>query len=239
MSEEWKPFIECKNTRALLQGIAKNIDRRMAREGVVIGPDVSSIFSIFSVTRPTDIKVVILVEKNQRIYNTNMRAYTNAGIVYSTVKTALKSPMIAHLHEHVRRSYENAVIPPHGELTDFCSHGIFMMPIYWTMQKTVDASSESQVYEPHVFWRMFSIAVLEYIYMVNKDKDPVIVLAGKGSKDLWQQGEMKRCNYRMVFTSSMTDSAFIESTMVQDINRHMKAAGHQLLDWNNIFNSTK
>lgn len=231
MSEAWKPFLMEKNVESNLRFVCKKLQTYIDT-GVKFGPDIDSLFKIFSITDPIAVRVVILVEKNGYIWDQHERRYTNSGIVYSTVPGTKMTVPVTHLHAHVLREYPTARIPDHGDLTQFCASGIFMMPIYWTVKKRGDK------YEIDMMWKMFSVMVLNYIYKMTKTTtQPPIVFIGAEPRNLWQEGELRACNYPMVFAPSMYSAEFIESSMIRDIKRAMSAAGQQHINWEDIFTS--
>lgn len=227
VSEEWKPFMRLSNVQDMMQDVARHLARNILK-GVTMGPDISCIFRIFTVTDPSDIDVVILTHNNDRVYDSGHRAYVNNGIAHSTVRTAVKSIPASKLQQHITVNYENASIPDHGDLTEMCVNGVFIIPIYWTCMKVGDK------YEPHVFWKMFTIALLEYIYEINSEKKPIIVFAGTEPRKLWEGGSLKKCKYEMVFTPSLYSSDFVTSSMIREIDTHRRRNGQTPIDWDNI-----
>ncbi len=149
ISEAWKKALYAEFQAEYFDNIASQL-RKAKSEGKIIFPPGHLIFNAYNITRPEDVKVVIL---GQDPYHNPGEAM---GLSFSVPKTTKIPPSLKNIYKELHNSLDFA-IPGHGDLTAWADQGVFLLNAILTVEKNNAGSHKN------IGWQHFTDQTIKYL----------------------------------------------------------------------------
>lgn len=213
INKYWPEFYSYKSVSSL----CKAIDRQLTKNKHVPSMDVFT--TPFKILTFDKIKCVFLAET--LITSKQRNTYITNGILFSSHSQFAKHQSTSNLHAELLRTHPDSNIKSHGDLSEWCERGIFMIPVRFTF--------DPEFKQEYQFWNMFTSALLEFLY--EKNKDIVVVLFGSAMREFLKSGSMKKCYFELIHVPHPSASTFVGSRLFQLIDAHYKNKRWEVMEW--------
>ncbi|MFA5283637.1 MAG: uracil-DNA glycosylase [Bacilli bacterium] len=154
----WKAFFEEVSKKDYTKQLKDFLDYEYAHN--VIYPPRDLIFSAFKMTRPQNLKVVII---GQDPYHEPGQAM---GMSFSVPKGTILPPSLVNIYKEIQNEL-HIKMKNNGDLTYLAKQGVLLLNAYLTVEKGRPLSHRNEMYD------MFFLDVLSYI---DKLPQPIVIL---------------------------------------------------------------
>ncbi len=153
-----------------IKQISSLLDKEKSK-GIRILPDMENIFRVFYMSKPENIRVVILGQDcyPQILSNGKPRAL---GFSFSVSNEDVIPSSLHNIYKEIKNNYPDSIIPSHGDISHWVSQGVFLLNACLTCRV-----GEPGSHNKYKLWLPFFDRFLKYLSTVNKDV--IFVLWGK------------------------------------------------------------
>jgi uracil-DNA glycosylase len=148
-----------------------NLLEKEKSKGFRIVPDLENIFRVFYMSKPENIKVVILGQDPyfQMLPNGKPRAL---GFSFSVSKDDAIPSSLQNIYKEIKNCYPSSIIPNNGDISNWVSQGVFLLNACLTCRV-----GEPGSHNKYKLWMPFFDRFLKFLSTVNKNV--IFVLWGK------------------------------------------------------------
>lgn len=148
---DWTAFLKQELQQAYMQQTLDYVAKRRS-EGVAVYPPKDQVFSAFTATPLSDIRVVIL---GQDPYHGEGQAH---GLCFSVLPEVKKlPPSLKNIYKELASDINDFVIPTHGYLQSWAEQGVFLLNTVLTVEQGQAHSHK------HLEWEQFTDKVIAHI----------------------------------------------------------------------------
>jgi uracil-DNA glycosylase len=177
-------------------------------------PDKKDLFRAFELIELSRVRVVII---GQDPY---IGRYTDGtpiaiGLSFATEKGRKVQPSLQNIYKEIKNSYEDFIIPSHGDLSCMCSQGVMFLNSCLTTDDDKSAS-----HSKNMIWMPFITHVLDAINEVNPHC--IYLLLGKEAQKIEPYLGSKNITVKGVHPSPLSaNRGFFGSGVFAKINEHL------------------
>jgi uracil-DNA glycosylase len=187
--------------------------------GKVIYPPQEEVFSAFSLTTPTNLKVVIL---GQDPYHGPNQAH---GLSFSVKRGNKIPPSLRNIYKELANDIEGFNIPQHGDLSEWAQQGVLLLNTVLTVEQGLAHSHKK------IGWEQFTNAVIAQI-SESFDNLVFILWGGPAQKKEKLIDSAKHCIIKGVHPSPLSaHRGFLGCKHFSQTNAYLSSVGKPVIHW--------
>lgn len=159
---EWTEILQKEFQKDYFKKLIAFLEKEIKSE--IVLPPTKDIFSAFNITKPEDVKVVIL---GQDPYHGIGQAH---GLCFSIKQNVKIPPSLRNIFKELESDI-GSTVPNHGNLESWAKQGVFLLNTTLTVRKSQAASHQKKG------WEEFTDAVITYLS--REKKNLIFMLWGK------------------------------------------------------------
>ena len=166
MLSDWKPFFEAEKSKPYTQTLRAFLDEEYAKHAVY--PPRDMIYQAFKLTKPEDIKVVII---GQDPYHNPGQAM---GMCFSVPRGIEPPPSLINIYKEIESDLGAKMDYENGDLTYLAKQGVLLLNAYLSVRAGVALSHKRPEYDQFIYDCM--------LYLDKLDQPIVFMLWGSFAK---------------------------------------------------------
>jgi uracil-DNA glycosylase len=187
--------------------------------GKVIYPPQEEVFSAFSLTTPTNLKVVIL---GQDPYHGPNQAH---GLSFSVKRGNKIPPSLRNIYKELASDIEGFHIPQHGDLSEWAEQGVLLLNTVLTVEQGQAHSHKK------IGWEQFTNAVIAQL-SESFDNLVFILWGGPAQKKEKLIDSSKHCIIKGVHPSPLSaHRGFLGCKHFSQTNAYLSSVGKPVIHW--------
>lgn len=213
---EWKSFLVKEFESSYFSEIMEFLDKEETA-GFTVYPEKKNIFTAFNLTKPKDLKVVII---GQDPYHGPNQAH---GLCFSVLKGITPPPSLVNIYKELKSDI-GFHIPNHGELSNWASQGVLMLNATLTVRANQAGSHQK------AGWEVFTNAVIKELS--SRFEGLIFLLWGRFAQSKKEFiDENKHFVLEAAHPSPFSATKFFGCKHFSKTNEILKSLGRSPIDW--------